>query len=64
MEGRHGPQGRRHCREQADAIAEHAYDQFAARRRVQLENEAEADGLKQLEDEVKKLPARKKPGSR
>ena len=49
-------------REQADAIAEHEYDQFAASRRVQLENEAEADGFKQLEDEVKKLPARKKPG--
>jgi hypothetical protein len=51
-------------RKQADAIAEHEYDQFAARRRVQLENEAEADGFKQLEDEVKKLPARKKPGRR
>jgi len=51
-------------REQADAIAEHEYDQFAARRRVQVENEAEADGLKQLEEEVKRLPDLKKHGSR
>jgi hypothetical protein len=48
-------------REQADAIAEEEYDRFAARRRAQLENEAEADTLKQLEDEVKKLPKAKKP---
>ena len=51
-------------REQANAIAEQAYERFAAGRRVLLENEAEADGFKQLEDEVKKLPARKKPGRR
>jgi hypothetical protein len=51
-------------REQADAIAEQEYERFAARRRVLIENEAEADGFKQLEDEVKKLPARKKPGRR
>ena len=51
-------------REQADAIAEQEYERFAARRRVQLEHEAEAAGFKQLEDEVKKLPARKKPGRR
>ncbi|MBI5868983.1 MAG: virulence RhuM family protein [candidate division Zixibacteria bacterium] len=50
-------------REQADAIAEQEYDRFAARRRAQLEDEAEADTLKQLEDEVTKLPARKKPKS-
>jgi aryl-alcohol dehydrogenase-like predicted oxidoreductase len=31
-----------------------------ARRRAQLESEAEADTLKQLEAEVKKLPAAKK----
>jgi hypothetical protein len=43
-------------REQADAIAEQEYDRFAARRRAQLEDESEADTLKQLEDEVKKLP--------
>ncbi len=47
-------------REQADAIAEQEYDRFAARRRARLENEAEADTLKQLEDEVKKLPKPKK----
>lgn len=42
-------------REQADAIAEQEYDRFAARRRAQLEDESEADTLKQLEDQVKKL---------
>lgn len=42
-------------REQADTIAEQEYDRFAARRRAQLEDESEADTLKQLEDEVKKL---------
>jgi hypothetical protein len=30
-------------------------------RRAQLEDEAESDNLKQLEDEVKKLPAAKNP---
>lgn len=48
-------------REQADALAEQEYERFAARRRVQLEHEAEADTLKQLEAVVKKLPAAKKP---
>ena len=48
-------------RQRADAIAEQAYDDFAARRRTQLEDEAEADTLKQLEAEVKKLPTPKKP---
>ena len=48
-------------REQADAIAEQDYERFAARRRARLENEAETDTLKQLEDEMKKLPAAKKP---
>jgi hypothetical protein len=48
-------------REQADAIAEQEYEQFAARRRARLEDEAEADTLRQLEDEVKKLPKPKKP---
>ncbi len=46
-------------REQADGIAEQEYDRFAARRRAQLEDEAEADTLKQLGDEVEK---RKKKG--
>jgi hypothetical protein len=48
-------------REQADAIAEQEYEQFAARRRARLEDETEADTLRQLEDEVKKLPKPKKP---
>jgi hypothetical protein len=43
-------------REQADALAQQEYECFAARRRAQVENEAEADTLKQLEDEVEKLP--------
>jgi hypothetical protein len=47
-------------REEADVIAGREYDQFAARRRAGLEDEAEADTLKQLGDEVKKLPERKK----
>ena len=48
-------------REEADAIAEEEYERFAVRRRAQLENEEEADTLKQIEDEVKKLPKGKKP---
>ncbi len=47
-------------REEADAIAEREYERFAQRRRAQLEEQAEADTLKQLEDEVKKLPGIKK----
>ena len=47
-------------REQADVIAEQEYDRFAARRRARIEDEAEADTLKQLEDEMKKLPKPKK----
>ena len=50
-------------REQADAIAEQAYNRFAARRRAQLEDAAEADTLKQLENAVKKLPKPKKPSA-
>jgi hypothetical protein len=54
-------------REQADTLAQEEYERFAARRRAQLENEAEMDSLKQLENEVKNLPKpapkprRKKP---
>ena len=48
-------------REEAASFAEEEYERFAARRRAQLENEAAADTLKLLEDEVKKLPAAKKP---
>src|SRR5829696_1508192 len=46
-------------REEADAIAEQEYDRFAARRRARLEDEAEADTFKQLEDEVKRRPETK-----
>ena len=48
-------------REKADAIAEQEYDLFAARCRAQIENEAENDILKRLEDKVKKLPEARKP---
>ena len=54
------PDAGRVSREQADAIAEQEYDRFAARRRVQLEDEGEADTFKQLEDEMRKLPKPKK----
>ena len=47
-------------REKAEAIAEREYDRFAARRRAQLENDAEADAFAQLETEMKKLPKTKK----
>jgi len=47
-------------REEAEDRAEQEYERFAARRRAQLEDEAEADMLQQLEDEVKKMPAAKK----
>ncbi len=43
-------------REQADTHAQQEYERFAARRRAQLEAEAEADTLKQLEAQVKQLP--------
>jgi hypothetical protein len=43
-------------REQADTHAEQEYERFAARRRARLEDEAEDDTFKQLEDEMKKLP--------
>jgi len=43
-------------REQADDLAQQEYERFAARRRAQLESQAEAHTLKQLENEVKKLP--------
>src|SRR5882762_6742917 len=46
-------------REEADAIAEQEYERFAARRRASLEGDAEADTLKQLEEELKKLPTKK-----
>jgi hypothetical protein len=43
-------------REQADATAEQAYDDFAARRRATLEAEAEAENLRQIEDQITKQP--------
>jgi hypothetical protein len=46
-------------REQADAMAEQEYDSFATRRRARFEDEAEADALRQLEEEVRKLPEAK-----
>ena len=45
-------------RDEADARAEQEYDHFAARRRAEREQQAEADTLAQLDAEVKKLPAR------
>jgi hypothetical protein len=48
-------------REQADALAEHEYERFASQRRANIEREAETDTLKELEDEVKKLPNEPKP---
>ena len=51
------PNAGRVSREQADAVARQEYERFAAERRSRLEDEAEVDTFKQLEDEVKKLPA-------
>jgi hypothetical protein len=47
-------------REQADARAEREYERFAAVRRAKLEDEAEADTLRELEDAVRELPQSKK----
>lgn len=46
-------------REAADEKAEQEYKQFSARRREALEAEGELDGLRQFEDQLKKLPKRK-----
>jgi hypothetical protein len=46
-------------REQAEKMASDEYEQFAARRRAQIEAAAESDTMYQLENAVKKLPARK-----
>ncbi|WP_437656607.1 virulence RhuM family protein [Sorangium sp. So ce1182] len=43
-------------REDADAHAEREYERFAARRRAVLEQEAETEALKQLEDVARRLP--------
>jgi hypothetical protein len=50
-----------YSREQADAVAQREYESFEARRRGRVEDEAELDTLKQLEDQIKKLPKAKKP---
>jgi hypothetical protein len=55
------PDARRVSREQADAVAQREYESFEARRRGRLEDEVELDTLKQLEDQIKKLPKAKKP---
>lgn len=47
-------------REDADAIAEEAYEHFAERRRAELEEQGELDALQSLEDEAKRL--RRPPG--
>ena len=58
------PNAGRVSREIADQKAADQYEQFAARRRAKLEESAEADMLRDVEDAVKKLPrnakARKK----
>ena len=48
-------------REQADAVAQREYENFSARRRVDLESAGELETLKHIEDQIKKLPERKKP---
>jgi hypothetical protein len=55
------PGAGRVTREAADEKAAKEYDQFAARRRAQVEGAAEADTMSQLEDAIKKLPKPKKP---
>lgn len=42
-------------REDADAIAEEAYEPFAERRRAELEEQGELDALQSLEDEAQRL---------
>lgn len=48
-------------REQADAVAEREYENFAARRRGELEDAGELEALKQIENQIKKLPKPRKP---
>jgi hypothetical protein len=48
-------------REQADAVAEREYEDFAARRRGELESAGELETLKQIEDQINKLPRPRKP---
>ena len=51
-------------REEADSVAERQYEQFAARRRSEIEERAELDTLNQLEDMMKELPKTRKPKPR
>jgi hypothetical protein len=51
-------------REAADQKALQEYERFSARRRAQIEAQAERDSLKQLADLAKKLPKLKKPEKR
>jgi hypothetical protein len=54
------PTAGRVTREEADAIAGQEYEQFTARLRAMLEEKAETDRFKQLEDELNKLPDKKR----
>ena len=53
--------GGRVSREDADSHAEREYDAFAARRRAELEAEAEKDAIHELEETAKKLPKPRPP---
>lgn len=53
--------GGRVRREDADSHAEREYDAFAARRRAELEAEAEKDAIHELEETAKKLPKPRPP---
>ncbi len=57
------PDAGRVSREAADEKAAREYEEFAARRRSLLEDEAEADTMRQLEEAVKK-PPKPKPNTR
>lgn len=54
------PHAGRVSRDTADRKAVDEYEKFAARRRIELEAEGEADVLRQLEATVRKLPKRTK----
>jgi hypothetical protein len=49
-------------REQADEKAEQEYERFSARRRTELEAQAERDAMRELEDLTKMLPKKKPKG--
>ncbi len=56
------PNAGRVSREAADGKAVQEYERFSGRRRAEIEAQAEADDLKQLEDLARTLPKPKKPG--